>query len=145
MVPTETNSGHLVSVSLTMTSSNGTIFHVTDPLWGESTRHRLFPSQKPVTRNFDIFFRLHLNKRCNKQNIGDLRRHRAHYDVIVMLRRCYSTCSSCGKTWYVIVHHWGWIRMGGILHTIFSNAFSWMDLSVCVIGISLFEILFTGI
>ena len=44
-----------------------------------------FPSQKPVTWIFDVFFDLHLNKRLSKQSeAGDLRRHRAHYDVIAM-------------------------------------------------------------
>ena len=46
-----------------------------------------FPSQKPVTRNFDVFFDLRLNKRLSKQQsflAGDLRRHRAHYNVTVM-------------------------------------------------------------
>ena len=41
-----------------------------------------FPSQRPVTRNFDVFFDLCLNKLLSKQSGGgDLRRHRAHYDV----------------------------------------------------------------
>ena len=39
-----------------------------------------FPTQKTVMRSFDVFFDLRLNKRV----VGDLRRHRAHYDVIVM-------------------------------------------------------------
>ena len=44
-----------------------------------------FPAQRPVTRSFDVFFDLRLNKRLNKQSqAGDLRRYRAHYDVIVM-------------------------------------------------------------
>ena len=29
-----------------------------------------FPSQRPLTRNFDVFFDLHLNKRLNKQSWG---------------------------------------------------------------------------
>ena len=41
-----------------------------------------FPTQRPVTRSFDVFFDLRLNKR-NRQ-AGDLRRHRVHYDVTVM-------------------------------------------------------------
>ena len=46
-----------------------------------------FPSQKPLTRSFDIFFDLRLKNRwVNKRGAGDLRRHRAHYDVIVMFR-----------------------------------------------------------
>ena len=45
-----------------------------------------FPSQRPVTRGFDVFFDLPLNKRLlNNLEAGDLRRHRAHFDVIGML------------------------------------------------------------
>ena len=47
-----------------MTSSNGNIFHVTGPLWVEFTGE--FPSQRPVTWNFDVFFDMRLNKRLNK-------------------------------------------------------------------------------
>ena len=42
------------------------------------------PAQRPVTRNFDAFFDLRLNKRLSKRDAGDLGRHRAHYDVTVM-------------------------------------------------------------
>ena len=43
------------------------------------------PAQRPVTRIFDVFFDLRLNKWLSKQSWGcDLRRHRAHYDVTVM-------------------------------------------------------------
>ena len=69
-----------------MTSSNEDIFRVTDlSLWGE------FPSQRPVMRSFDVFVDLHLNKRLKKDNRGavDLRRHGAHYAVIVTIHwRC---------------------------------------------------------
>ena len=50
-----------------------------------------FHAQRPATRSFDVFFDLRLNKRLSKQSWGwrfetpgDLRRHRAHYDVTVM-------------------------------------------------------------
>ena len=44
-----------------------------------------FPSQTPVTRSFDVFIDLCVNKRLSKNGVaGDLRRHRAHYDVTVM-------------------------------------------------------------
>ena len=45
-----------------------------------------FPSQRPVTRSFDVFFDLRLKKNAwvNNREAGDLRRHHAHYDVIVM-------------------------------------------------------------
>ena len=50
-----------------------------------------FPTQRPVTQSFDIFFDLYLNKQLNRR-AGDLGRYRADYDVIVMLltkdRRC---------------------------------------------------------
>ena len=41
-----------------------------------------FPAQRPVTRSFDVFFDLRLNKRSSEA--GDLRRDRSHCDVIVM-------------------------------------------------------------
>ena len=44
-----------------------------------------FPAQRPVTRSFDVFFGLHLNKRSSEA--GDLRRFRAHYDVTVLSQR----------------------------------------------------------
>ena len=44
-----------------------------------------FPAQRPVTRSFDVFFDLRqLNDWVNTREAGDLRRYRAHYDVIVM-------------------------------------------------------------
>ena len=50
------------------------------PVTGES------PAQRPVTRGFDVTFDLRLNKPLSKNNreAGDLRRHCAHYDVIVI-------------------------------------------------------------
>ena len=51
-----------------MTSSNGSIFRVTGHLCGEFTGHRWIPAQRPVTRSFDVFFDLRLNKRLSKQS-----------------------------------------------------------------------------
>ena len=46
-----------------------------------------FPIQRPVMRNFDVFFDPRLNNsRANNGDAGDLRRNRAHYDVSVMWR-----------------------------------------------------------
>ena len=45
------------------------------------------PSQRPVTWSFGVFFSLiwaWTNDWANNRNAGDLRRHRAHYDVIIM-------------------------------------------------------------
>ena len=50
-----------------MTSSNGNIFRVTGPLCGEFTGPGEFPTQRPVTWSFDVFFDLRLNKRLSKQ------------------------------------------------------------------------------
>ena len=47
-----------------------------------------FSTQRPVTRSFDIYFDLRLNKRLSKQSWGWwLGRYRAHSDVIVMHMR----------------------------------------------------------
>ena len=53
-----------------MTSSNGNIFRVTGPLCGEFTGPGEFPAQRPVTRSFDVYFDLRLNKRLCKQSWG---------------------------------------------------------------------------
>ena len=53
-----------------MTSSNGNIFRVTGPFCGKFTGHRWIPPQRPVTRSFDVFFHLRLNKRLSKQSWG---------------------------------------------------------------------------
>ena len=39
-----------------------------------------FPKRRPVTRSFDVFFKLLPNKRLSKE----LRPHVAHYDVTAM-------------------------------------------------------------
>ena len=64
-----------ISPVFMMTSSNGNMFRVTgfcavnspvtvgnSPVTGE------FPSHRPVTRSFNVFFDLHLNKRLSKQS-----------------------------------------------------------------------------
>ena len=50
------------------------------PITGE------FPSQRPVTRSFDVFSLIWAwtNGWINNRGAGDLRRHRAHYDVTIM-------------------------------------------------------------
>ena len=54
-----------------------------------------FPAQKPVTRNFDAFFDLHLiNGWVNTCEAGDLRRRRAHYNVII---------TNLSSTWHLVV------------------------------------------
>ena len=63
---------------------------------GNSPNIGEFPSQRPVTQNFDVFFRCaRTNGWVNSRDAGDLRRHRTHYDVTVMLRKF--SCRKC--TW----------------------------------------------
>ena len=59
-----------VKILIMMTSSNGNIFRVTGPLCGEFTGPGEFPTQRPVTRSFNVFFDLGLNKRLNKHSCG---------------------------------------------------------------------------
>ena len=45
-----------------------------------------FPTQRPVTQSFDVFVDLCLNDGwVNNRKAGDMRRHRAQYDVIEMI------------------------------------------------------------
>ena len=53
-----------------MKSSNGNIFRVTGSLCGEFTGPGELPTQRAVTRSFDVFFDLRLNKRLSKQPWG---------------------------------------------------------------------------
>ena len=66
---------HIMSCHCSMmTSWNGNIFPVTGHLCGEFTgefpRTDEYPTQRPVTLSFDVFFDLHLNKRLSKQSWG---------------------------------------------------------------------------
>ena len=99
-----------------MTSSNGNISRVTGPLCGEFTGPGEFPSQRPVTRSFVVFFDLRLNKRLSKQLWGwwfekqsrSLWRHCNDANVGVM-----STCDTWNScfcddhivlaTWYLLL------------------------------------------
>ena len=53
-----------------MTSSNGNIFALLALCAGNSPVHGEFPAQRPVTRSFDVFLDLRLNKRLSKQSWG---------------------------------------------------------------------------
>ena len=53
-----------------VTSPNGNIFRVTGHLCGEFTGPRWIPTQRPVTRSFDVYFDLRPNKRLSKQSWG---------------------------------------------------------------------------
>ena len=59
-----------IVVLVMMTSSNWNIFRVNAPLCGEFTGLGEFPTQRPVTQSFDVFFDLRLNKRLSSQPWG---------------------------------------------------------------------------
>ena len=69
-----------------MTSSNGNISCVIGPLWGESIDHRWIPSFGQWLGAL-VFYWIFawINGSVNNRDAGDLRRHRSHYDVIVMI------------------------------------------------------------
>ena len=62
--------GVVTSAGLMVTSSDGNIFRVAGQLCGEFTVPGEFPTQRPVTRSFDVFFDLCLNKQFSKQSRG---------------------------------------------------------------------------
>ena len=69
-----------------MTSSNGNIFRVTGPLWGESSGYRWIPLTRAMQWRGALMFSftwVSTNGWTNNRRAGDLRRHRAHYDVTV--------------------------------------------------------------
>ena len=74
---TESNN---VDIILMMTSSNGNIFRVIGPLCREFTGHK---GQWRRALMFSLIC-VWINGWVNNRKAGDLRRHCAHYDVIVM-------------------------------------------------------------
>ena len=76
-----------------MTSSKGNTFRVTALLWGEFTGHRWIPLTKVSESELWCVLwsapEQTLSKRwANHRDAGDLRRHRAHYDVTRMGPLC---------------------------------------------------------
>ena len=68
-----------------MTSSYANIFRAIGPLCGEFNAHRWISVAKAIDAELWCFFYLHLDKYLSKQSWGwYLRRHLAHYDVIVI-------------------------------------------------------------
>ena len=70
-----------------MTSSNGNIFRVTGHLCGEFTGPRWFPRKASDAELWCFLWSacVWINDWVNNREAGDLRRYRAHYDVIAML------------------------------------------------------------
>ena len=84
-----------------MTSSNGDIFRVTGPLWGNLPMTGKFPSQKPVTRALVSLISAWTNGWVNNRDAGDLRRHRSQYDVTVMALDARTSVCFCYITLYL--------------------------------------------
>ena len=62
------HSNQVIPTRFMMTSSNGNIFRVAGHLCGEFIGPGEFPAQRSVTRNFDVFLDLRLNKWLSKQS-----------------------------------------------------------------------------
>ena len=77
-----------------MTSSNGTIFHVTGHLCGEFTWSAMNSPHKGQWRGALIFSLIcvGINDWVNNREAGDSRRYGAHYDVIVMIWIIWIKC-----------------------------------------------------
>ena len=71
-----------------MTSPNGNIFRVTDPLCGEFTVHRWIPLTKASDAELWYFLwsASWINGWANTREASDLRRHCVHHDVTIMTR-----------------------------------------------------------
>ena len=112
-----------------MTSSNGNIFRDTGPLCGgNSPVTGGFPAQRLVTRSFDVFFDLCLNKRLSKQSwvwwfetpscplwrhSNETQRSRAHiFMSCTVCIRIFTTDLACarptpgGQPWHVKPSDW---------------------------------------
>ena len=101
-----------------MASSNGKNFCVTGHLCGEFTGPGEFPTQRPVTRSFDVsLICARINGWVNNGEAGDLRRHRAHYDVIVMGNAYLTTGVSRPRVWNIMWFGCKWeCKAGTMLH-----------------------------
>ena len=98
-----TGQGFMFDIALNiLTSSNGNIFGVTGPLWGEFTGHH---AQRPVTQSFDVFFDLHLNKLLSKPwrrwwietSLRPLWRHCNDFNVCLLMYPRYATLDGSYK------------------------------------------------
>ena len=77
---------HSRCISYMKTASNGNICRVTGPLCGEFNGHRWIPRTKASDAELWCFLwsRTRINAWVSNREAADLRRHRAHSDVIVM-------------------------------------------------------------
>ena len=69
-------------------SSNGNIFRVTGPVWGDPPVITGFPSQRLVMQSVGVFCAW-TKGLATYREADDLRRHRVHYDITVMKYICF--------------------------------------------------------
>ena len=75
-----------------MMASNGNIFHVTGPLCREFTGPRWIPCTKASDTEPWCLISAWINGWVNNCEAGDLRHHRTHHDVTVMV--CHTWCNT---------------------------------------------------
>ena len=80
-----------------------------------------FPAQRPVMRSFDVsLICAWVNGWVTSREAGDLRRHRAHYDVIVLWTK--SAKRFVDQERHHIANQWGLYRLADILQMTFWNS-----------------------
>ena len=99
-----------------MTSSNGIIFHVTGHLCGEFTGHRWIPCTKASDAElWCLLWSAPEKTLVNNGETGDLSRHRAHYDVTVMIHYLLVTLVTLRlMCYYRIVVLWSIVHRGTV-------------------------------
>ena len=92
-----------------MTSPNGSIFRVTGLLWGEFAGHRWIPRTKASDAEFWCFIWSTPEQTVEQNNgdAGDLRRHRANYDIVMIdiTQRIYKSVLEDDKNMFIL-HSW---------------------------------------
>ena len=116
-----------------MTSSNGNIFRVTGHLCGEFTGDRWIPRTKASEAELWCFFFIcaWMNGWVNNNEAGDVKRHRAHYDVDIMLMGQLNKVFS-SKTWKrdSAINNKCWNQCGYVCNHYGSRAMQWIEVAV---------------
>ena len=109
--PRETPYSDSRCLLIMMTSSNGNIFRVTGLLCGEFTGHRWITRTKASQAELWCFFFIWActSSWADNEDAGDLRRHGAHYDLIV-LRKSMFVWHHCDghRLSYACDYHLAW-------------------------------------
>ena len=90
-----------------------------------------FPAQRPVTRSFDVFFDLRLNRRLNKQSLG------WWFEMLwrPSWRHCNgSSISNCGCNYLSLWHTSPLLHMNLIKLRQVTNLTQWSSLNVIIVA-----------